>query len=262
MKPRATIDGRAVPAWRRFAPVAAILAVSVAGYAAGLHRHVGFAAFVRSHAEVTAFVADRPIASVAAYLALYVTVVALSLPGAAFLTLVGGLLFGAAIGAAATVAGATCGAVVVFLAARTACGDALRRRAGPLLARLAEGFRADAFNYLLFLRLVPLFPFWLVNLAPALFGMRLGPYALATAVGILPGTVAFSVIGSGLGGFVEAQVAQCAGRPDCHPRLHLQHLVSTELLLGFAALGVVALIPVVLKARRGRGGAAMPGGGR
>ena len=112
--------------------------------------------------------------AVIAYIALYIVVVALSLPGAAFLTVAGGFLFGLALGASAAVVGATVGATVIFLVARSALGEPLLKRAGPRAAKLAEGFRADALSYLLFLRLVPAFPFFLVNLVPAFAGVRLG----------------------------------------------------------------------------------------
>lgn len=251
-------SGGARPVWRRFWPVAAILAVMAAGWALGLHRHLTFAALVDSRASLVALVEARPVASLLAYVVAYVVVVALSLPGAVLMTLAGGFLFGWAVGAAATVVGATLGATLVFLAARTAAGDMLAARAGPGLARLAEGFRADSFNYLLFLRLVPLFPFWLVNLAPALFGMRLGPYALATAIGILPGSAAFSVIGAGLDRVI-AETPGCAhGAPAGTCSLDVKALVQPELLAGLAALGVVALIPVAWKALAARRAARTP----
>ena len=105
-------------------------------------------------------------------MALYIAVIGLSLPGGAIMTVTGGFLFGPVVGTIAALVGALAGATVIFLIARSACGEWLTRRAGPFAAKLAEGFRADAFSYLLFLRLVP-FPFWLINLAPALFGVRL-----------------------------------------------------------------------------------------
>ena len=108
---------------------------------------------------------------------------------------------------------------MIFLIARSALGEWLTRRAGPFAAKLAEGFRADAFSYLLFLRLVP-FPFWLVNLAPALFGVRLSTFIAASAIGIIPATVTFAVFGAGLDSIIAAQEPQynaclAAGRGDC-----------------------------------------------
>src|SRR5205085_7030964 len=123
--------------------------------------------------------------AVAAFIALYVTVAALSIPSGVILTTIGGFLFGPVVGALSAIIGATIGATIIFLIARSAAGEHLFRRAGPLAAKFAEGFRADAFCYMLFLRLVPL-PFWLVNLAPALLGVLLSTFVTATATGIIP----------------------------------------------------------------------------
>jgi uncharacterized membrane protein YdjX (TVP38/TMEM64 family) len=148
--------------------------------------------------------------------------------------------------------GATLGAIIVFLIACTSVGDALVQRAGPRLKRLADGFREDAFSYLLFLRLVPVFPFWLVNLAPPLFGVPLKTFALATAIGIVPGTFAFAFAGAGLDSVIAAQKAAkqaciAAGGSDCYLHIDLHALVTPKLLVAFAVLGLVALIPVVLR---------------
>ena len=114
--------------------------------------------------------------------------------------------------------GATIGSVAVFLAARTAFYDLFHARAGAALARLEEGFRRDSFNYLLFLRLVPVFPFWLVNIVPALLGMTLGPYTLATLIGIIPGAVVYSSVGAGLGMLLDRGEA-----PDLRHHLRMAH---------------------------------------
>ncbi|MGL4975055.1 MAG: TVP38/TMEM64 family protein, partial [Bosea sp. (in: a-proteobacteria)] len=120
-----------------------------------------------------------------------------------------------------------------------------------------EGFREDAASYMLFLRLVPVFPFWLVNLAPALAGVPLSTFLWTTLVGIVPGTFAFAFAGAGLDSVVAAQAAArasclAAGRTDCSAGLDLKALVTPQLLTAFALLGLVALVPVIwrkLKAR-------------
>jgi uncharacterized membrane protein YdjX (TVP38/TMEM64 family) len=154
------------------------------------------------------------------------------------------------------VVAATLGAVIIFLAARTSLGDTLAARAGPWMSRFREGFQRDAFNYMLFLRLVPVFPFWLVNIAPAVAGVPLGTYALTTLIGIIPGTFAFAVLGSGLDSIIEAQKAMheaCIaekGAQNCTFSLDAGALITPELLAAFAALGFVALIPVIVKKLR------------
>ncbi len=248
-------EKRVAPAWRRFLPVGILLAAMAVGYALGLHRYLSFAAFLESRAALAARVEAMPVVSALSFVAVYTVVVALSVPGASLLTLSAGFLFGWLAGSALTVIAATAGAVILFLVARSALADTFRRRAGPFLAKMQDGFQEDAFNYLLFLRLVPLFPFWLVNLAPALLGMRLGPYALATLIGILPGSIAFATIGAGLDSVIAASLAAdpaCAGGGACTPSLDPRKLVTPELLFGLGALGVVALIPVALKAWKRR----------
>ena len=144
---------------------------------------------------IDGFVTGHRLLAVLAYIGLYIAAVALSLPGAVFLTVAGGFLFGLAVGASAAVIGATIGATLIFLVARTALGEPLLRRAGPRAAQLAQGFRDDAFSYLLFLRLVPAFPFFLVNLVPAFAGVRLLPFVTATALGVIPGAIGLCLRG-------------------------------------------------------------------
>jgi uncharacterized membrane protein YdjX (TVP38/TMEM64 family) len=161
--------------------------------------------------------------------------------------------------------GATIGAIFIFLIAKSAVGEHLVRRAGPLAGKLAQGFRADAFSYLLFLRLVPVFPFWLINLVPALCGVRLATFAAATAVGIIPATFAIAFVGAGLDSVIAAQQAAyrsclAAGRSDCRLEFHMHAALTPELLTALAALGLLALIPVAVKRLRARSRVARPSG--
>jgi len=248
---------------RRLAPVAVVVLVMALVFAMGWHRFLSLETLVRHRAAIDGFVAARGSLATATFAAIYVVAVALSIPGAAILTIIGGVLFGWLVGALAAIVGATIGATIVFLIARGACGESILRRAGPLAAKLAEGFREDAFHYLLFLRLVPVFPFWLVNLAPAVVGVRLTTFVLATALGIIPGTFAYALVGSWLDSVIAAQEARyhaciAAGRPDCHLNFAMSALLTPQLLAAFVALGVVALIPVVVRKWRARRGAAMP----
>lgn len=243
-----TGDGR--PAWRRYLPLA-VLALAMAGaYAAGLHRYLGFDAVLQHREQLQQSVAANRALALLAFAGFYIAAVALSFPGAALLTLLGGFLFGGVLGGAVIVVSATLGAVIVFMVARSAFGEALQRKAGPALARILDGFKSDAASYLLFLRLVPAFPFWLVNLAAALGGVSLPVFAWTTLVGIIPGTLAFAVAGAGLDSVIAAQqsaraACQAAGRGDCAGGLDLKAILTPELLIAFALLGCVALIPVI-----------------
>ena len=242
---------------RRWLPLAVIAVASLAVVGMGWHRQLSFETLVRHHGAIHAFIQAHWIAAVAAYVAIYVAVVALSLPGGLILTLTGGILFGGIAGGTAAIVGATIGATVIFLIARTAFGEHLARRAGPMAGKLAEGFRADAFHYLLFLRLVPVFPFFLVNLVPALAGVRVRTFVAATSLGIIPGAFAFAFAGAGLDSVLRAQAAiynTClsASRPDCRLDFDFKASVTPELVAALAALGVVALLPVIVKRLRAR----------
>lgn len=247
---------KARPAIRRFMPLAVVLALIGLAYALGLHRDISFETLIRNRAAIDRLIAQNELAAVAGFIALYVAVVGLSLPGGAILTVAGGFLFGTMVGTGASCLGALGGATIIFLIARSAAGEWLTRRAGPLAARLAEGFRADAFHYLLFLRLVP-FPFWLVNLAAALFGVRLGTFLAATAIGIIPATATFAIFGAGLDSVIamqEAQYTAClgSGRKDCSVDFDLSHVLTPTLIVALAAIGALALVPVLARRFLGR----------
>ncbi len=229
-------------------------------FATGLQRELSLATLIRHRAEIDAFVAERPLAAFVGFVALYIGVVALSIPGAALLTVSGGLLFGPLAGSLGAFIGATTGACLIFLIARSALGGWLVKRAGPFAEKLADGFRRGAFSYLLFLRLVPLFPFWLVNIAPALFGVRLAVFVGATALGIIPLTFAFALFGAGLDSAIAAQASAyraclAAGREPCTIDFDLRLALTPELIAALAVVGVVALVPLAVKrwrAARGR----------
>lgn len=195
------------------------------------------------------WVADHLFLASLAYIAVYAVVTALSVPGAAVLTVTAGLLFGVVIGTVIVATGATLGALSIFLLARTAFGDFLKARVGNWLDRLAAGFQKDAFSYMLSLRLVPVFPFWLVNLAPAFLGCPLKTYAITTVLGILPATIVFVSIGNGLG------AAFAAGEnPD------LGMVFDPVFLLPLLGLAALSLLPVVWQKVSGRMNAPLDAG--
>jgi uncharacterized membrane protein YdjX (TVP38/TMEM64 family) len=255
MKDEATARNRL----KRWVPLALLAAAGLAVWLSGLTDFLTLEVIAENRDALMGHVAENRWLALAVFVAVYVLVIAMSLPGGVILTILGGFLFGWLLAGVAVVFGATVGATAIFLIARTALGETLARRAGPWLDRLRKGFAEDALSYLLFLRLVPAFPFWLVNLAPALLGMRLGPYVLGTFVGIIPGTFAFAFAGAGLDSLIEAQrkayedcMARVAagGEGTCTFTLDPGSLLTPEILIAFAALGIVALVPVVLKRYR------------
>ena len=211
-------------------------------WALGLHRHLSLEALAAQREALAGLVAARPVLAALVYIAAYIGVVAFSLPGGAVMTLAGGLLFGAFIGAFLAVLGATIGAAVLFLLARSAFAPLVAGRAEGLLGPLRAGLTRDGFFYLLSLRLVPVFPFWLLNLAPALLGMRFAPYLAATFLGIIPGTAVFAGIGAGLD-----QVFASGGTPD------LGVIFSPAVLLPLLGLAALSLFGVWWRRRGAHG---------
>lgn len=217
-------------------PIAVLAALVAAAYWFRVDQYLTLDTLRDNRSALLAFVEENKLVAGLSFVAAYAAAVAVSLPGATVLTLAGGFLFGVLAGAALTVIGATIGAAALFLIARSTFGDVLRAKAGPFVARMADGFQENAFSYLLFLRLVPAFPFWAVNLAPALLGMRFGPFVTATAIGIIPGTTVYSAFGAGLG-----QVFDAGGE------VNLTDVFSPPLVAGLIGLGVLSLLPILLK---------------
>jgi uncharacterized membrane protein YdjX (TVP38/TMEM64 family) len=222
-------------AFAGWAPLVAVLVALALGYALGLHHYLSLETLRRYQADLSGFVEENAALAAVVYVLIYVLAVSLSFPGASVLTVAGGFMFGCLAGTLLALFAATAGGTVIFLAARTSLGSLLARRAGPRVQRLAEGFRRDGFTYLLVLRLLPIFPFWLVNLAAGIFGMRLVPYVAATAIGIVPATIVFAYLGDGLGTALDAEA------------------VPIALKLGLVLLGVLVLAPIVFRRWRGSG---------
>ncbi|MEX2615348.1 MAG: TVP38/TMEM64 family protein [Alphaproteobacteria bacterium] len=227
---------------RRFWPVALLLAGLGAYYAFGLDAYFSFD-LLRENREILLDLVERySIAAALLYSVVYIVVVAFSLPGGAFLTITGGFLFGPFLGTGYVVISATIGATLLFLIARTALGDALRRRMGPSLRKMEAGFRENAFSYLLVLRLIPLFPFFVVNLVPAFLGVSLRTYIPATLIGIIPGTVVFAQVGAGLGSIFDS------GKP-----FTVSGILTPDIVLALSGLALLSLAPILykkLKAKR------------
>lgn len=235
------VPGRQRSAVRRWG-LAALLAVGFASFfALDLDRFVSLTALAHNCEALEIWVDSYPVLARGAYAAAYFLAIAFSLPVGLVLTVGGGLVFGLVEGTVITVLAATAGALAVFLAARSAVGDALRRRAGPFAARLEHGFREDALSYLLVLRLVPLFPFWLVNIVPALLGVPVRTYLLATLLGIIPGTFVFVSVGNGLETIIDR--GQIPG---------IEIFLEPSVLIPIAGLAVLALLPVIYKRLRAR----------
>jgi len=229
------------PVWSpaRLAPLLVLIAGLVAFFALGLDRYLTFDALERHHQTLMALAERYGILANLAYMALYAVLVAFSIPGGALMTLLGGFLFGTLVGGGMVVIGATLGATALFLIARTTLGAALEAKAGPGIRKFEQGFRKNAFSYLLVLRLVPAFPFFLVNLAPAFLGVGTGTYVVTTLLGIIPGTFVYASVGNGLSAVLDG-----GGTPN------MARLTEPDILLPLLALAALSLLPVIYKALR------------
>lgn len=217
--------------------VAAILVV----YLFDLHKLLDLEALQQNREWLLGHVTERPFITASVFVLIYAICAGLSIPGALILTLSGGFLFGTWLGGLLVVIGATIGAGAVFLIAKTALGNSLRSKAGPWLARIEQGFQEDGTSYLLILRLVPIFPFWLINLVPAFLGVSLGTFLLTTFFGIMPGSFVYASVGNGLG-----EIFAIGGEPD------LSIMTQPSVLLPLLGLAVMACVPIIYKRLRKR----------
>ncbi|SDG50420.1 Uncharacterized membrane protein YdjX, TVP38/TMEM64 family, SNARE-associated domain [Limimonas halophila] len=221
---------------RRALPLAAIALAMAGVYASGLYQYLSFDALAAHRDTLTALADRNPVLIIGAYILAYAGATALSVPGGAVLTILGGFLFGTWLGGAFAAVGATIGATGLFLAARAGLGDLADKVSGARMTRIRDGLRRDAFSYLLAMRLIPLVPFWLLNLAPALLGVKLRTYVTATALGILPGTVVYASLGNGVGTILDA-----GGTPN------MGIVLQPSVLLPLLALAAFALLPTIAK---------------
>ncbi|MGY9018181.1 MAG: TVP38/TMEM64 family protein [Alphaproteobacteria bacterium] len=222
-------------------PVVILIAGLVAFFAFDLDRYLSLSALKENREALTGWVADTGLVAWLAYASVYALVTAFSIPGGAVMTIAGGFLFGPWLGGTLTVIGATIGATAIFLAARCALADFLRDKAGGAIRKMEDGFKENALSYLLFLRLIPVFPFWLVNLVPAFLSVPVGIYIFGTAVGIIPGTFVYALVGDGVGALLEA------GQD-----VNLGIIFEPRFLLPIAGLAALVLLPVLYKKFKGR----------
>ncbi|MEX0693509.1 MAG: TVP38/TMEM64 family protein [Rhodospirillales bacterium] len=219
--------------------LAAVAAAMIAIFVLDLDRFLSFQALKEHRAVLLQWAQDNRALAALGFIFAYCVMVTLSIPGAVWATLAGGFVFGIAIGSLYTVVGATLGATVIFLIARYALADFFRARAGTAIRKMEAGFNENALSYMFVLRLVPLFPFWLVNLVPAFLGVPLRTYVIGTFFGIMPGSLVFVSVGNGLGAVFEQ-----GGEPD------LGIIFSLEIMGPILGLAALSLVPVLYKRYR------------
>jgi uncharacterized membrane protein YdjX (TVP38/TMEM64 family) len=221
---------------KRIAPLFILIVVLALFFAFDLGQFLSFETLAEHRASLLNWVDEYTVLAPVAYLLLYVAVVAFSLPGGLVMTISGGFLFGFVTGGIYAVVGATLGATALFLIAKTSVGDYLLAKAGGTIQKMQQGFADNALSYLFVLRLIPIFPFFLVNLAPAFLGVPLRIYLIATFFGIMPATFVFALAGSGLGSVL-----------DQGKDITLSGIFTPEIIAAFAGLALLALLPVLYK---------------
>nr|WP_323777603.1 TVP38/TMEM64 family protein [Amylibacter sp.] len=223
---------------RRLWPILGIALVAIIGFFA-LRDVLSFDTLRDNRMALIAWRDSNYMLAALVFTAVYVAVVGFSLPGAAVMTLAGGFLFGIFPGALFCVIGATLGAMAIFLAAKTGLGDALHAKLTErpgLIRRMESGLRENEISYLFLMRLVPAIPFFLANLAPAFLGVGLRNFTLTTFFGIMPGSIVYTSVGSGLGA-----VFASGDSPDLG-------LIFEPCILGpILGLCALAALPIVLK---------------
>lgn len=225
---------KSVPIYIRLWPLYVIGGVFVLAKYMGWTDYLSFDALREHKATLNAFIEGNFILAFLGYILLYAVLTMFMLP-ASVVTITGGLLFGLYFGTTGTVVGATIGATALFLAAKTSIGQSLRGIVGPFLDKMQKGFDEDAMSYMFALRLIPVFPFAVVNIAPAVLNAKFRDYVITTFFGIIPGTAAYTWLGAGLGASFDK-----GENPDLGT-------FASELAPAFIALGVVALMPVAYK---------------
>ena len=219
----------------RFLPLIILVIAIAVAYAFDLHHALTLESLNAQKDKFQALTETHPILAPIIFVAVYTACVALSLPIATLLTLLSGFLFGLITGTLLVVTGATLGATIVFLIAKTTLGETLREKAGPFYKKIEANMKDNAIGYLLFMRLVPLFPFVAVNVVPALFNVSLSVFFFTTFFGIIPGSAVYIYFGQQLGAINS-----------------LGDIISPSMLLAFALLGLFALIPTLYKQLRNR----------
>ena len=225
---------------KKYLPIALLVSGLLLAIYFDVHKLLSFEVIGENYSLIKNYIDEQFLLSIIIFAAGYALIVAFSIPGASVLSLMYGALLGTVVSGFLVVISATIGASMIFLAARYAFADTLKERAGPWLSKMQDGFNKNAVSYLLFLRLVPAFPFFVVNIVPAFMGVTLRTYVITTFFGIMPGTFVFASIGNGIGYVLEQ-----GKTPD------LSILSSPEILLPLAALGLLSLIPIAYKKIKG-----------
>jgi len=218
-----------------YLPFLIIMTISLLAWGMGLHHYFSFDMLRTHHEALETYVKLYPYMAFAIYMGTYIALVGLSIPGATFMTLVGGFLFGQWVGTGLVVVSATLGATLLFISAKLASEDLLSRKAGPWIDKMRTGLQKDALYYLLTLRLIPIFPFVAINLVAAVFQIPLRTFIVGTFIGIIPGSFIYVSLGDAFKDVILT------------PNLTPTTILGPKVILAFVGLGILSLLPVLYK---------------
>ena len=224
--------------WKLYLLATFLLVIIILNYT-GIFSFINISLISKHNVFIVDYIENNFYKASLLYIAMYILVVVLSLPGAWLLTLTGGYVFGWQIGSFITVIGATIGACIIFVITKSLLGSYFKNKINNkkgMLKKLEQGIHNNAISYLLFMRLMPIFPFVFVNIAPAIIGIRLNIFFLTTFFGIVPGTIVYSLIGAGASeAFMQGNIMQLDG------------YMSFEIIIGLSGLSLLSLLPIFIK---------------
>ncbi len=221
---------------KRWLPIGIIAALMIIAYFFGVYNYLDFDMLREKRFAALAYLEKHPILTPLIFICIYVIAAALSLPITFFLTLASGFLFPQPLCLIYVIAGGSIGAIIIFVAAKTALKDFFYRKAGPFLTKIKKKFQDNAIYYMLFFRLTPFFPFWLANITPAFFQVKLSSFIWTTVIGMIPVNFAFTQTGAGLGEMFDSNLD-----------LTLANVFNWKVKIALIAIAVFALFPIIIK---------------
>lgn len=228
---------------KRYLPLMMIIVFIIIAYFSGLTDSVTLENWSKTEKPIKEFIKEHPYTSPFLFILAYMLYAASSLPGSFILSIIAGVLFPQPLSTLYVVIGATMGASLLFFAARSAARDYFQELSRPLLQKMKQGFQQDSANYMLFLRLVPIFPFFIVNIAPAILGVPYFTFLWTTFLGIIPASFVFTQAGQGL----MMILAKMEGEP-----FSIKTIFNTQVNIALISLALLSLLPILLKKWRRR----------
>ncbi len=221
---------------KKLLPLGIIAAALALIFGMGWNEYFALDTLSKYESQLDGFVNDNYVVAILGFVALYAVLVAVFFPGALILTIFGGFLFGAVAGSAAVITGASLGAVINYILARWVMRDLMVQKAGNALKKVETGLQENELSYMFILRLVPAFPFFVVNIVAGVFGVKMRNYLISMA-GIIPGSAVYASIGNGFRQTLAEGGELSIGSTITQPYV----------LFPMVGLVILALIPVVVK---------------